>query len=113
MEKNNNLGFYVFILAVVLFVCLSLSACAKNNGVSRGGESESDMPVPQMVSLATGELLEDYEYIIDTNTGVVYLKYQQFNRYGITVMLNPDGTPITAEQLKTNTNPGLITSPLS
>jgi len=99
MKKTNNLGFRVCILVVVLFVGFSLSACAKNNGVSRGGVPESDIPEPQMVSLATGELLEDYEYIVDINTGVVYLEYHRFNRYGVTVMLNPDGTPIIAEQL--------------
>lgn len=36
------------------------------------------------------------EYMIHKPTNVVYLLY---GTYGITVMLNPDGTPVTADQL--------------
>ena len=36
-----------------------------------------------------------YSYLVDNNTGVVYLQYQE----GISVMFNPDGTPITRDQL--------------
>ncbi len=35
-------------------------------------------------------------YVIHKPTNVVYLEYSR----GITVMLNPDGTPITADQLE-------------
>lgn len=45
---------------------------------------------------ATGD---SYFYVIDINTGVVYLSYSAGYHHGITVMLNADGTPITAEQL--------------
>ena len=40
-----------------------------------------------------------YTYMIDANTGVVYLEASNYSRYAITVMLNADGTPVTAEQL--------------
>ena len=40
--------------------------------------------------------------IVDKNTGVVYLGYMGYYRYAITVMLNTDGTPVTAEQLGIN-----------
>lgn len=36
-----------------------------------------------------------YSYLVDTNTGIVYLQYS----YGISIMLNHDGTPITRDQL--------------
>lgn len=42
---------------------------------------------------------ERYGYIVDRNTGVVYLSYDAYRRHAITVMLNADGTPVTAEQL--------------
>ena len=42
---------------------------------------------------------DGYFYLVDKNTGVVYLCYQGTYRRAITVMLNTDGTPITAEQL--------------
>lgn len=44
-----------------------------------------------------------YHYLIDKNTNVVYLEYYNTGDhkgfYGITVMLNTDGTPVTADQL--------------
>lgn len=43
--------------------------------------------------------LMGYFYAIDANTGVVYLSYTANYRYSMTVMLNEDGTPATAEQL--------------
>lgn len=42
---------------------------------------------------------EYYFYIVDENTEVVYLGYRNYNQFGMTVMLNADGTPITADQL--------------
>ena len=60
----------------------------------------SNNPVPQMVSAKTGKPDDPYVYIVDTNTGVVYLKFQDiYFGTAITVMLNSDGTPVTAEQL--------------
>lgn len=44
-----------------------------------------------------------YHYLIDKNTNVVYLEYYNTGDrkgfYGVTVMLNADGTPVTADQL--------------
>ena len=42
----------------------------------------------------------DYRYLIDRNTGVVYLEKSAEKGGGIVVMLNADGTPVTAEQLE-------------
>ena len=41
----------------------------------------------------------DYHYLVHEPTGVVYLEYRSGYKQAITVMLNPDGTPITADQL--------------
>lgn len=44
-----------------------------------------------------------YHYLIDRNTNVVYLEYYDTvthkGFFGLTVMLNADGTPVTADQL--------------
>ena len=41
-----------------------------------------------------------YSYLIDRRTGVVYIEYASGRyKYGITAMLNPDGSAVTAEQL--------------
>lgn len=44
-------------------------------------------------------IMDSYYYAIDANTGVVYLSYDAYYRHSMTVMLNADGTPVTAEQL--------------
>ena len=57
---------------------------------------------PNIVACGVVNTLKDggqYFYIIDKNTGVVYLAFQGDRRCGISVMLNADGTPVTAEQL--------------
>lgn len=41
-----------------------------------------------------------YYYVIDENTGVVYLQFDGIRRAGITVMLNVDGTPVTVDQIR-------------
>jgi len=41
----------------------------------------------------------NYFYLVDNNTGVVYLEYSSYYQHGITVMLNADGTPVTKDQL--------------
>ena len=41
-----------------------------------------------------------YFYAVDERTGTVYLLFDAYRRAGITVALNPDGTPVTKEQLE-------------
>ena len=76
------------ILATV--AALSLTGCS-------GGIVESDKT--ETVSGAMfirHELADAYSILEDCETGVCYLEFDTgFYRYGITVMLNPDGTPRT------------------
>lgn len=39
------------------------------------------------------------EYMIDANTGVVYLGVRGYKSYAVTVMMNADGSVMTADQL--------------
>lgn len=85
----------------IVFACvmllLLLSGCAKNT--NKADEDTSSGITPNIIStsnLGGG----NYFYIVDKNTGVVYLGYGTTYRYGMSVMLNRDGTPVTAEQLK-------------
>ena len=87
---------YPKVLAL-LAIPFILSGCAKN--VSNPDRDTSSGITPNLLStsnLGNG----DYFYIVDKNTGVVYLGYNSVHRYGISVMLNRDGTPVTAEQLE-------------
>lgn len=79
------------LLLMVTMACV-LTSCFPSN-VDADGDL---IPRPKLLTL---EDSEDYTYIVDKNTGVVYLEYDCVNRHALTVMLNADGTPVTAEQL--------------
>ena len=84
------------IICACVMLSLLISGCVKNT--SKADEEISSGITPNILStsnLGGG----NYFYIIDKNTGVVYLGYGYSYRYGVTVMVNRDGTPITAEQL--------------
>lgn len=83
------------ILTAVLAVSLFVTGCSflgKSNT-----EEKSQKPQPNIYETGIG--LPGYSYIVDKNTGVVYLYYSGAQRAGLTVMVNTDGTPITADQL--------------
>ena len=85
---------------IVLALCaVLLTGCSKN--VSEATNDYSNHVVPNIVELgkATSDMGGYYYYSIDRNTGLVYLNYDSYYRHAITVMLNADGTPVTAEQL--------------
>ena len=78
-------------LLMLTMACV-LTSCSPSN-VDTNGDL---IPRPKIL---TSENNEYYTYIVDKNTGVVYLEYDSFYRHALTVMLNADGTPVIAEQL--------------
>lgn len=83
----------------IVILCLVFSACGATN-VSRPEKNFTSEITPDIFECGGTDDSEGvYYYIIDKNTGVVYLSYDSFRRHAITVMLNSDGTPITADQL--------------
>lgn len=85
------------ILLACIILSLPISGCAEN--VSTVDKDTSSGVTPNLLStsnIGSGS----YFYLVDKNTGVVYLAYRDAHRWGISVMLNRDGTPITAEQLE-------------
>ncbi len=82
----------------IVILCLAFSACGTN--VSRAEENFTSEITPDMIECGSTNVSEGvYYYTVDKNTGVVYLSYDGYRRHSITVMLNSDGTPITADQL--------------
>ncbi len=78
-------------LLIAIMACI-LASCSPSN-VDTNGDLISK---PKLLTLEDDRC---YTYIVDKNTGVVYLEYDSYHRHALTVMLNTDGTPITAEQL--------------
>ena len=81
---------------IVSVLCMVLlTGCSKNT--SEATNDYSNHVVPNIIDLE--KVMDGYYYSIDRNTGVMYLSYNSYYRHAITVMLNADGTPVTAEQI--------------
>jgi uncharacterized alpha/beta hydrolase family protein len=59
-----------------------------------------DYKVPDVTKIISPIYSSGYNYLIDNNTGVVYLEYEGYCRHAITVMFNSDGTVMTEEDIK-------------
>ena len=92
------------ILKVIAVVCLiavvlSLSGCNEGQSTQSVGYSIENNKADVTV-LAKGVPKYSYFYVVDNRTGVVYLQFHHNYCSGITVLLNPDGTPVLADQIK-------------
>lgn len=84
------------LIIALIFGAIVMSGC---NRIGRSmSETKVQNVVPNLVEIGR-ECNGKYSYLVDKNTGVVYLEFCGYNRFGITVMLNADGSVITAEQL--------------
>lgn len=85
------------IITLVICVCIALCGCGSNTSSRASAKRDSVNVSPNvLVGVIEGG---SYYYLVDRNTGVVYLCYNATYQHSITVMLNADGTPVTAEQL--------------
>ena len=60
------------------------------------GHKESPIGYPNVTEYGN----DGFFYLVDNNTGVVYLKYEGGNFCGLTVMTHKNGQPITIDELK-------------
>lgn len=87
-------------LAIGLVAMFSMTSCKDNNYSNASIDRNNNGIVPSIVNIGNNRSGSGcYYYSIDRNTGVVYLEYDDVYRHAITVMLNSDGTPVTAEQI--------------
>lgn len=89
----------ITIICLTVSIMFMLTGCEEGQSISTTGYS-SEYNVPDVSSLAKDTGLYNYFYVIDNNTGVVYLQFSGFRRAGITAVLNADGTPVTIDQIK-------------
>lgn len=80
-------------LLITVTMALSLTACGHNVSVAENVYTETES-----ASMFEWHTLDDcYSILVDKETGVCYLEYDYASGYcgyyGITVMLNADGTP--------------------
>ena len=92
------------IIAIITFaMLLILTGCGEGQSTYKNGYSD-EIEVPDVTILAKDVGSYDYYYLVDNKTGVVYLQFDSYSQAGITVMLNPDGTPVTVDQIKMRGN---------
>lgn len=88
------------ILLMLATICVLTSCSPSDSSPSNRDVNENSILTPKLLTSETTTYNGGcYAYIVDKNTGVVYLEYDAVYRHALTVMLNADGTPITAEQL--------------
>lgn len=84
------------ILFVLLATLLLLTGCSEGVVIP---ETYAQNITPSLLRTGNLSMESGYCYLIDKNTGVVYLEYSSGYHHAVTLMVNADGTPITAEQL--------------
>lgn len=72
---------------LIVLVCLLLCGC-------------ENAPEPDVTYCGNDLVALQKSYIVDNQTGVVYMYVHDGNAAGVTVMLNRDGSPVTREQLE-------------
>lgn len=87
------------ILFVLLAMLLLLTGCSTEGVAHPRPETYVQDISPSLLRIGDLSINSGYCYLVDTTTGVVYLEFDSDYRHAITVMLNADGSPITAEQL--------------
>ena len=88
-----KLSIILSVLAIVL-----LTGC-KGQAPANYGNTE-DYKLPNVTRIVSQWNVKGYNYLIDNDTGVVYLEYEGSYGHGITVMFNADGTVMTEKDIK-------------
>ena len=83
--------------AVLILMIICLMGCHGSKPMDGlNGHEESPIGYPNVTEYGN----DGYFYLVDNNTGVVYLKYDGRYHCGLTVMTHKNGQPITIDELK-------------
>lgn len=85
-------------LLIVICMCLLLTGC-KGQVQADYGNTE-DYELPNVTRIIEPHNDVGYNYLIDNNTGVVYLEYDSDYGRAITVMFNKDGTLMKEKDIR-------------
>ena len=91
---------YVKMICLTVVALITLASCDNDGGNSTPAIKDVKNISPNITRYGYfSSVSESFVYLVDNNTGVVYLEYDSAKRHAISVMLNADGTPVTAEQI--------------
>lgn len=86
------------LVALSVLVIASLTGC--KGQAQADYENTEDYKLPNISRIASQWNSGGYNYLLDKDTGVVYLEYTGGHGRAITVMFNADGTIMTEEDIK-------------
>ena len=86
------------ILAVLLLTLL-LTGCKGQAQPELINPEDYELPNVSKVVETNANIDTGYNYLIDNNTGVVYLEYKSGYGRAITIMFNADGTVMTEKDI--------------
>lgn len=87
----------LYMITLLLLIC-NLTGCKGQTLADYGDTSKYN--TPNITAVRSSVAGDGYNYIIDNNTGVVYLEWHSGYGAGITVMFNADGTVMTEKDIK-------------
>lgn len=90
MEEGVNMRKKLIAIILAITMVLSLTACGSNI------VEDADTAAESIAKFERHTLYDNhYSILVDKKTGVCYLEYKDIGAYayGITVLLNTDGTP--------------------
>jgi len=87
------------LLLVLSVLPIALLTGCKGQTLADYGDT-SKYNTPNITAVRSSVAGEGYNYIIDNNTGVVYLEWHNGYGAGITVMYNADGKVMTEKDIK-------------
>jgi uncharacterized lipoprotein NlpE involved in copper resistance len=86
------------LVALSVLIIVSLTGC-KGQAQADYGDTE-DYELPNVTRIVEQCNDVGYNYLIDNNTGVVYIEYDSKYGRAISVMFNADGTVMTEKDIK-------------
>lgn len=86
------------LVALSVLVITSLTGC--KGQAPPDHENTENYKLPNISRIASQWSSSGYNYLLDKNTGVVYLEYDGGHGRAITVMFNTDGTVMTEKDIK-------------
>lgn len=98
-----KIKYIVVCLLIIVLFAVGCGEVEKSPNNTQATKNYTKTVSPEIIeygdNYTTGSGDGSYYYLIDGRNGVVYLVYDGYRRHAMTVMLNRDGTPVTAEQL--------------
>lgn len=96
------LGIGICIFSFIITVKIKKAVTHKTSDISSNNISDTSLYNEPNISTIPDVNKDGYYYIIDNNTGVVYLGYYTANKKAMTIMFNADGTIMNVNDIKKN-----------